>query len=76
VARVFISYAREDSASAWEVCRWLGETGHEVFLDRDQWNGIAVGDQWRRLYERCGGPTRWSGWSPQPRWRRVGASPK
>ncbi|MGH3481564.1 MAG: toll/interleukin-1 receptor domain-containing protein, partial [Nocardioidaceae bacterium] len=57
VARVFISYAREDLALACEVCRWLEQAGHAVFLDRDQRKGIAAGEPWRRrLYERL----RWA----------------
>jgi WD40 repeat protein/energy-coupling factor transporter ATP-binding protein EcfA2 len=53
VARVFISHASEDRALAREVHQWLIETGHEVFLDRDVRDGIALGEQWRqRLAER------------------------
>jgi hypothetical protein len=43
VARVFISYANEDLTQAREVHRWLSGVGHEVFLDQDSRDGIAVG---------------------------------
>jgi len=57
VARVFISYAHGDLTRAREVHRWLIEAGHEVFLDQDSRDGIAVGEQWRqRLCERL----RWA----------------
>lgn len=57
MARVFISYANEDLIRAREVHRWLIEAGHEVFLDQDSRDGIAVGEQWRqRLRERL----RWA----------------
>ncbi|MGH3709652.1 MAG: TIR domain-containing protein [Pseudonocardiaceae bacterium] len=53
MARVFVSCAREDLALAREVHRWLVEAGHEVFLDRDPRDGVAIGEQWRqRLHER------------------------
>jgi hypothetical protein len=39
------------------VHRWLVDDGHEVFLDRDLYDGIRVGDQWeQRLHERL----RWA----------------
>jgi WD40 repeat protein len=57
MARVFISYAREDLAQAQDVHRWLVEVGHEVFLDQDPRDGIAVGERWRQqLHERL----RWA----------------
>jgi hypothetical protein len=57
VARVFISHAREDLALACELHDWLVEAGHEVFLDRDVRDGIALGEPWReRLAERL----RWA----------------
>ncbi|MGQ0774633.1 MAG: nSTAND1 domain-containing NTPase [Pseudonocardiales bacterium] len=57
MARVFISYASEDLASAREVHRWLNDAGHEVFLGQDSRDGIVVGEQWRqRLLERL----RWA----------------
>jgi energy-coupling factor transporter ATP-binding protein EcfA2 len=57
VARVFVSHASEDLALACEVHQWLTETGHEVFLDRDVRDGIALGERWReRLWERL----RWA----------------
>ncbi|MGH3801867.1 MAG: toll/interleukin-1 receptor domain-containing protein, partial [Pseudonocardiaceae bacterium] len=57
MARVFVSYASEDLALACEVHRWLVEAGHEVFLDQDPRDGIAIGEQWRqRLHERL----RWA----------------
>ncbi|MGH3755720.1 MAG: TIR domain-containing protein, partial [Pseudonocardiaceae bacterium] len=56
-ARVFVSYASEELALAREVHGWLAEAGHEVFLDQDPRDGIAVGEQWRtRLAERL----RWA----------------
>ncbi|MDQ3153956.1 MAG: TIR domain-containing protein [Actinomycetota bacterium] len=57
MARVFVSYASEDLAMARNVHGWLVETGHEVFLDRDPHEGIALGAAWRqRLHERL----RWA----------------
>jgi len=57
VARVFLSHVSEDLTLACEVHGWLADAGHEVFLDRDPDDGIAVGDSWeRRLYERL----RWA----------------
>ncbi len=56
-ARVFVSYASKDLTLAREVHGWLVEAGHEVFLDQDPRDGIAVGEQWRaRLVERL----RWA----------------
>ncbi|MGH3887879.1 MAG: TIR domain-containing protein [Pseudonocardiaceae bacterium] len=53
MARVFVSHASEDRALAGEVRRWLIDDGHEVFLDQDPRDGIAVGEQWeQRLHER------------------------
>jgi len=57
VARVFVSYDSADLARACEVHRWLVDAGHEVFLDQDSRDGIAIGEQWRqRLHERL----RWA----------------
>ena len=57
MARVFVSHAGADTALAGEVHRWLVEDGHEVFLDRDLRDGIAVGEEWeQRLHERL----RWA----------------
>jgi hypothetical protein len=36
------------------VHRWLVEAGHEVFLDQDLRDGIAVGDEWEQRL-------RWAG---------------
>ncbi|MGH3772251.1 MAG: TIR domain-containing protein [Pseudonocardiaceae bacterium] len=53
MARVFVSHASEDAALAGEVHRWLIDDGHEVFLDQDPRDGIAVGEQReQRLHER------------------------
>jgi conflict system STAND superfamily ATPase/TIR domain-containing protein len=58
VAKVFISHASEDIAVAWELHQWLIEGDHEVFLDQDPRDGIAVGtDPWnQRLQDRL----RWA----------------
>src|SRR5918911_2757101 len=57
VARVFISYASEDRECAGQLHQWLDAEGHEVFLDRDLRDGIAVGEEWdKRLHERL----RWA----------------
>ncbi len=57
MARVFVSYASQDRACAGQLHQWLVDEGHEVFLDRDLRNGIAVGEQWdTRLHERL----RWA----------------
>ncbi len=58
MATVFVSYASEDRALAGEVHRWLIDDGHEVFLDQDLRDGIAVGEEWeQRLHERL----QWAG---------------
>ena len=58
MARVFVSHAGEDLALAREVRRWLVDAGHEVFLDQDLRDGIAMGELWeQRLHERL----RWAG---------------
>jgi hypothetical protein len=46
VARVFVSYASADRECAGQLHEWLVAEGHEVFLDRDLGNGIAVGEEW------------------------------
>ncbi|MGH3870404.1 MAG: TIR domain-containing protein [Pseudonocardiaceae bacterium] len=57
MARIFVSYAGKDLILARAVHRWLVEAGHEVFLDQDPRDGIAIGEQWRqRLQERL----RWT----------------
>ena len=57
MARVFISHASEDLALAHELHRWLVEAGHQIFLDQDLRDGIAVGEEWeQRLHERL----RWA----------------
>jgi formylglycine-generating enzyme required for sulfatase activity/energy-coupling factor transporter ATP-binding protein EcfA2 len=57
MTRVFLSYASEDRGVAGELHKWLCGDGHEVFLDRDLQDGIAVGERWQdRLYERL----RWA----------------
>jgi WD40 repeat protein len=57
VARVFVSYAREDIALARKVHSWLVAGRHEAFLDQDPRDGIVIGEQWRqRLHERL----RWA----------------
>ncbi len=57
MARVFVSHASEDIELARRLHRWLVEAGHQVFLDRDLRDGIAVGEQWeQRLQERL----RWA----------------
>jgi WD40 repeat protein/energy-coupling factor transporter ATP-binding protein EcfA2 len=57
VARVFVSYASQDRECAGQLHQWLVAEGHEVFLDRDPGNGIAVGEEWdKRLHERL----RWA----------------
>ncbi len=57
MARVFVSYASQDRECAAQLHQWLVAEGHEVFLDRDPGNGIAVGEEWdKRLHERL----RWA----------------
>jgi type II secretory pathway pseudopilin PulG len=57
VARVFVSHSGEDSGLAGQVHGWLVADGHNVFLDRDLGDGIAVGEDWQqRLHERL----RWA----------------
>jgi len=57
VARVFVSHASEDRECAGQLHQWLVAEGHEVFLDQDLRDGIAVGEEWdKRLHERL----RWA----------------
>jgi hypothetical protein len=57
VARVFVSHASGDREPTDEVHWWLVDEGHEVFLDRDLYAGIVVGEEWeQRLHERL----RWA----------------
>jgi hypothetical protein len=57
MARVFISYANEDAVLANDLHKWLTADGHEVFLDHDLHDGIAVGEDWeQRLHDRL----RWA----------------
>src|SRR5256885_8932260 len=52
MARVFVSHASQDGRAAADVHQWLRADGHEVFLDQDRNDGIALGEDWeRRLYE-------------------------
>jgi hypothetical protein len=52
-----VSHASEDYVLAAELHEWLLEDGHEVFLDQDFRDGIALGDEWEpRLHERL----RWA----------------
>ena len=57
MARVFVSHASEDHLVAAELHQWLVDDGHDVFLDQDLRDGIALGEEWeQRLYERL----RWA----------------
>ncbi|MGB6164794.1 MAG: toll/interleukin-1 receptor domain-containing protein [Pseudonocardiaceae bacterium] len=57
MTRVFVSHASGDREPTDEVHWWLVAAGHEVFLDQDLRDGIAVGDGWeQRLHERL----RWA----------------
>jgi len=57
LAKVFVSHASKDLALAKELHQWLADEGHEVFLDHDLRDGIAVGEEWeKRLHERL----RWA----------------
>ena len=57
MARVFVSHASEDHLVAAQLHRWLVNDGHDVFLDQDLRDGIALGEEWeQRLYERL----RWA----------------
>ncbi|MGH3912982.1 MAG: toll/interleukin-1 receptor domain-containing protein, partial [Pseudonocardiaceae bacterium] len=49
MARVFISYAHDDLNWARDVHQWLKQAGHDVFLEQDPRNGIAIGETWRQL---------------------------
>jgi WD40 repeat protein len=53
VANVFISHTGADVEWAEQICRWLHEDGHNVFLDVDKRDGVSPGDDWEALlYER------------------------
>lgn len=52
VARVFVSYARDDGVVAGQLHEWLVDDGHEVFLAQDLRDGIALGEEWeQRLHD-------------------------
>ena len=52
-----MSHASEDHVVAAELHQWLVDDGHDVFLDQDLRDGIALGEEWEhRLYERL----RWA----------------
>ena len=61
MAKVFVSHASEDHLVAAELYQWLIGDGHEVFLDQDLRDGIALGEEWEQrllraaaLGRRCG----------------------
>ncbi|MGH3621856.1 MAG: toll/interleukin-1 receptor domain-containing protein [Sciscionella sp.] len=57
MARVFVSHASDDRVLAGELYGWLVQAGHEVFLDQNLRDGLAVGEEWeQRLHERL----RWA----------------
>lgn len=57
MAHVFVSFASPDHEWAGRLHDWLVADGHEVFVDRDLQDGIAVGEVWKqRLSERL----RWA----------------
>ena len=57
MAKVFVSHAGEDHLLAAELHGWLIADGHDVFLDQDLRDGIALGEEWeQRLLERL----RWA----------------
>jgi hypothetical protein len=45
VARVFVSHASEDHLVAAQLHQWLVDDGHDVFLDQDPRDGIALGEE-------------------------------
>jgi hypothetical protein len=56
-ANVFISHTGADAEWAEEICRWLLDDDHNVFLDVDKRDGVSPGDDWEPLlYERL----RWA----------------
>lgn len=57
MAKVFVSHASDDRVLAGELHGWLVQAGHQVFLDQDLRDGLAVGEEWeQRLHERL----RWA----------------
>lgn len=48
MAKVFVSHASEDHLVATKLHQWLGDDGHDVFLDQDLRDGIAVGEEWEQ----------------------------
>jgi hypothetical protein len=57
MGRVFISHASQDMPLAESVHRWLVGAEHQVFLDQNITDGIAVGDEWeQRLHQQL----RWA----------------
>ena len=46
MARVFVSHASEDHLVAAQLHQWLVDDGHDVFLDQDLRDGIALGEEW------------------------------
>src|SRR3954452_17623925 len=56
-ARVFVSHTDADRGLADRVLGWLGDDGHQAFLDHDVRAGTVVGERWeQRLHERL----RWA----------------
>ncbi|WP_211697612.1 TIR domain-containing protein [Mycobacterium spongiae] len=47
MARVFISHSHNDNDQARRIHEWLVEDGHDVSLDFDVDDGVAVGEVWR-----------------------------
>ncbi|MGH3696335.1 MAG: TIR domain-containing protein [Pseudonocardiaceae bacterium] len=57
MARVVISHSSKDRQCAAQLCQWLRDENHDVFLDQDVRDGLVVGEDWaQRLHERL----RWA----------------
>lgn len=53
IAKLFLSYAREDAATAVRLARALQRSGHDVWWDRDLAGGASFGSEIERQLNEC-----------------------
>src|SRR5947209_8545103 len=53
MAKLFLSYAREDAATAGRLARALERAGHDVWWDRDLQGGASFGSEIERQLKEC-----------------------
>lgn len=75
MARVFLSYAREDEAVARRLAELLGEEGHEVWWDRDLHGGAQFEEEIDRALKGADAVVvLWSGAATKSGWVKDEAS--